>query len=335
MSRFQEKAETEHWSQKKEVISTDLPIRFLIWLVNVFPFPLLALFVFPVGLFYTIFARQAYKESVRYQKQLIDFSKNTSAKTTLKTPCAYKQITSFALCLVEKVAAWSEKFSLNSVIFQDDDVVELKQQLSQGKGAMLITSHLGNMELLRSLATFGKTGVARNVPVIAIMDINVNSHFSKTLSRLNSRYQMDIISSSEIGMDSLERLQATLEKGGLVVVAGDRTPPGNSERTVTADFLGKEAKFPYGTFLLASLLDVPVYFVFSLRNKNMLFMPEYNMFVTKANVDFDCKHKERKDRINKMCQQFVGLMEKYCLEYPYQWYNFYDFWQIPEQEINK
>ncbi|MBP5156651.1 MAG: glycosyltransferase family 2 protein [Treponema sp.] len=312
----------QHWSQKKELAHSDLPLLLLILLVKILPFPLLSCIVALVGLFYTVFSRQTREEALRYQNQLIAFSK----ESPLRRPNAYAQITSFALCLTEKVAAWSGKASLNTVIFHDDDVVKLKQQLSEGKGAMIISSHLGNMELLRCLASYGETGVGRKVPVTAIMDMQVSPHFSKTLGRMNSRYQMDIIASSDIGIDSMERLQQTLEDGGLVVIAGDRTSASSPERSIGVPFLGKEAPFPYGAFLLASMLCVPVYFVFSLRQKGTFFRPKYNMFVKESGISFDCPRKERKLRAESLCRQFAGLMERYCLEYPLQWYNFFDFW---------
>ncbi len=315
-----------HWSQVKEAAQSDAPIRLLILLVKLVPFPLLACLVPLVSLFYTLFSRRARQEAVRYQKQLLAFSQGEA----LRRPSAYRQISSFALCLVEKVAAWSGKASLDAVIFHDDDVAELKAQLAKGKGAMLISSHLGNMELLRCLASYGETGVSRNVPVIAIMDMEVSSHFSRSISALNSRYQMDIIPASSIGIDSLEKLQKTLADGGLVVVAGDRPSASSPERSIRTSFLGKDAPLPYGVYLLASLLDVPVYFVFSLRAKRSFFRPKYNMFVTKSDICFDCGRKERKLRTEALCRQFVKLLERYCLLYPYQWYNFFDFWLFSE-----
>ncbi len=317
-----------HWSQLGEVAKSDFPIKLLICMVKILPFPLLAFFVPFVSLFYFVFSPRARCEAARYQRQLISFS----GRTVLRRPNPYAQITSFALCLVEKVSAWSGKASLDNVLFHDDDVVELKERLSEGKGAVLVGSHLGNLELLRCLASYGQTGVDRMVPVTAIMDMQVTSHFTQSVNRLNSRYRLNVISASDVGLDSLESLQATLDAGGLVVIAGDRTSATSPGRSIRADFLGREAPFPYGSFLLASLLDVPVYFVFSLREKGSFFHPAYNMFVTRSDTKFDCPRGERKLRIQSMCRQFVRLMEGYCLAYPYQWYNFFDFWLFPERE---
>ena len=317
-----------HWSRQKEVTGRDVPVRILIFLVKILPFPVLACMVPFVSFFYYICSPVVRKSAADYQRRLAAFSGGKA----LRRPNAYAQVTSFSLCLVEKLVAWSGKTSLDNVIFHDDDVVELKKRLSEGKGAMLISSHLGNMEFLRCLASYGETGVNRHVPVTVIMDIQMSRHFTSAINRLNARYGLDIIPASQIGVDSLERLQETLESGGLVVIAGDRTSASDPGRSIRVSFLGGDAPFPFGSFMLASLLNVPVYFVFSLREKGSFFCPRYNMFVTRSDITFDCPRKERTVRVESLCRQFAGLLESRCLSYPYQWYNFFDFWMFQDKE---
>ncbi len=327
MSGAEERAEEGHWSKQKDVAHSDAPIRFTVALVKHIPFPLLACMVYPVSFFYYICSPKARREAVRYQRQLIAFSGGKA----LRRPNAYRQIESFSFELMQKVYAWSGKADLEEVIFHDDDVVTLKEELSRGKGALLITSHLGNMELLRCLASYGETGVERQVPVTVVMDLNTTSHFNNTMGALNERFKMNIIPIADIGIESMEKMQDCLNRGGLVVLAGDRTSPAHPERNIRCSFLGKDAPFPYGSFMLAALLKLPVYFVFSLREKGNLFSPKYNMFVHKAITDLDCPRKERKERVQALCVQFAQLLEHYCTDFPYQWYNFFNFWLFSER----
>ncbi|GEM_PF-207333 len=359
-----QKADAGHWSVQKEAASSDRPMQFLIALVHCLPFPLLACMVIPVSFFYYLFVRKARQEAVRYQKQLIAFCRaNESADSPargqagpadggpdaqpapagtagrpvdaapvlpLRRPSAYRQIASFSYDLMQKVYAWSGKAGLDEVIFHDDDAAALKEQLAAGRGAMLITSHLGNMEFLRCLATKGETGVDRRIPVTVVMNLHTTSHFNRTLGSLNGRFTLDIIDADDIGMDSLEKMQDSLAQGGLVVLAGDRTSASAPARCLSVSFLGRQAPFPAGSFLLAGLLRVPVYFVFSLREAGSFFAPKYNMFVTKSGVSFDCPRQERRERARELCDQFARLLERYCTAYPFQWYNFFDFWRFPE-----
>ena len=50
------------------------------------------------------------------------------------------------------------------------------------------------------------------------------------------------------------------------------------------------------------------------------------MYVCKNKIDFDCKRKEREERIIKTAENFKSELEKHTTNHPYQWYNFFDFW---------
>jgi len=322
----------EHWSQKKEKASSVRPVKFTIMLVKIFPHWLLALIAFIVGFFYFIFSSGARRDAKKFQLAVIDFCKKNNIPCPVKKVNTYRQILSFAICLIEKIEGWCGKSDLSHVVFHEDDVVELKQSLAHGKGAMLIGSHLGNMELFRSLAMEGQTGVGKMVGVTAIMDMKVTSSFNQAMSELNSKTYMDVVSSDSIGVDTVEVLQKRLEDGGLVVIAGDRTSANSPQRNIRLPFLGKEAEFPFGSFFLASILEAPVYFVFALRVKDITLKSRYDMYVKKSTVDFNCSRKEKKLRIEKLCSEFKCELEKYSCRHPYQWYNFFDFWRKSDEE---
>lgn len=315
------KKENAHWSEQREVVKTNRPIKFLVFLVRIIPFPVLSFFAIFVSFFYYVCSKQARIYCRMYQEQLFLYTGEKVRKIN-----SFAQIYSFSLCIVEKISAWSEKIHLKSIVFQNDDVNDLKKMLGEGKGAYIITSHLGNTELLRCLATLNETGVKRKIPVTAIMDIDA-SEFNKTLKEINPNSSINLINASEISVDTIEVLQESVNNGGLVVIGADRTSPSSPGRVVSCDFLGKKAKYPYGSFLLAFLIDAPVYFVFALRKKTMMFTPKYNMYVYKSRTDFKVSRKERSCKIEALCVEFVKMLEKLCILYPYQWYNFYNYWQ--------
>ena len=126
------------------------------------------------------------------------------------------------------------------------------------------------------------------------------------------------------------RIASVIGQGGLVVVAADRTSARVRTRFIRQKFLGKDADFPYGVFLMTALLKAPTYFVYGLRDKTCTLNPKNHMFVEKSNIDFDCPRSERENRINELCAEYINSLEKKCLEFPYQWYNFYNFWLLQE-----
>ena len=315
---------SEKWYEQKEVIKTNRPVKFLVFLVRILPLPVLAFFTPIVGFFYYVFSGQARIYCRQYQKQLYFFSGQKSKRVN-----TFAQIASFALCIVEKISAWSGKIHLKDIVFQNDDVEELKMFLGEGKGAYIMTSHLGNAELLRCLATLNETGVRRNVEVTAVMDIEA-SEFNKTLREINPDSAIHLVNASEISIDTIGQLQESVKNGGLVVIGSDRTSPSSPERTVPCDFLGRRAMFPYGSFLLAFLINAPVYFVFAARQKTFMLCPRYDMYVYRAKSLSESKavpRAERHAKIEELCFEFVKILENLCILYPYQWYNFYNYWQ--------
>ena len=124
---------------------------------------------------------------------------------------------------------------------------------------------------------------------------------------------------------ALDDVSLSIESGEMVVIAGDRVSA-HTDRNIDVPFLGKNAHFPYGVFLLIALLNAPTYFVTGLRRKDFCINPKYDMFVKKNQISFDCTRKEREEKIKQTVEDFVRNLEDLCKLHPYQWYNFYDFW---------
>ena len=313
----------QHWSEEKEVISSNKPLKYLLHLLKYFPRFFVHSIIFPVGFFYYIFSKHTRIVCSIYQKQLQEYTDYQIPKRI----SSYKQIVSFCLCVLEKMEGWLGKFYYKELNTFDDDLKTLQDQLEEGKGAILLGSHLGNIELMRSLSTFGENGVSKNYSIITIMELKATSQFNQTLKEINPNVNFQVISPSDFGPETIIQLEEQIANGGLVVIAGDRTSPNARNRNLKKMFLGKEASFPYGTFLIPALLKSPVYYVFGMRTRSATLKSVYNLYVEKSAVSFENVHRaEREKRIDELCQEFVLKLEKYCKMYPYQWYNFFNFW---------
>lgn len=320
--------EHKHWADAKEVIKTNKPLKFLLLLLKYTPGWMVRSFVFPVSIFYCIFSKNARLTAIEYQKQLREFSKTQSDKAVPRKISAYKQIASFAFCIVEKMEGWLGKVKFDRIQYQNDDIDDILSLLKTGKGALLITSHLGNMELLRSLSEYNEQLVGRDVPVYVVMDMKINTNFSETLKSVNPKFSINVINSVDIGPDSMVILMDAIENGALVVIAGDRTSAKERDQIIKVDFLGREASFPYGVFLIPFLLKAPVYYMFGMRTRMSLSSPKQNVYIEKSKINFECSRSERAEMIKKCCAEFVGKLEKFCILYPFQWYNFFNFWDV-------
>ncbi|MCL2012845.1 MAG: hypothetical protein FWG75_08680 [Cystobacterineae bacterium] len=355
---------TKHWSEHKEKAGLWHMVLFFL-LFKTLPSFLLRLMAYPIGFCYFLFSKNAKAESKRFLQRYAAYAsslqhkslnppaewgtastehglgpmlgggtsgskgrkKNTHPREVGKLS-ALKHMVAFALTVIEKTQAWGGKIPLRRIHFQGEEVATLVAALEKGRGAVLLCSHLGNAELLRALADHQYTGVSREIAVSSVLD-NVSPFFSRLLSTLNPRSSLKLIHAQSIGPNSIILLKEEIERGGLAVIAADRTSAQNRNNCFSLPFLGAQAPFPKGPFLLAALLEAPVYAVFALRQKNLSPRPEYNMHVHRlGSIEgiHPASRKERNKTMENWARHYAALLEAHLLENPYQWYNFYDFW---------
>ena len=330
--------QTAEWKNVKEISKSGRSIMFTAFLVKLLPHHLLVFLTRLVTFFYYLPAKEARKVSRDYQQKLISFSKNlppelldADLSKLPKKPHTYRHIVSFATCMVEKIEGWSGKSGMEDIEFAESDfnsasVEEVRGLLKNHHGCMLFCSHLGNIELFRSILSFGSGDFDHQVPVSIIMDQNVTKNFNRQIASINSKAKMNVISSDDISLSTMEQLQETIDEGGLVVISADRVPARNKDRCLDISFLGHQAKLPYGPFLINALLNCPTFFIFSMRKYQTGFNPKYTVHIIKSDVNFDGGRKEREEKIKELAAQYKTLIERFCLKYPFQWYNFFNFW---------
>jgi predicted LPLAT superfamily acyltransferase len=319
--------DVQHWSQQKEKTAGYWNVKLLLVLFKIFPVIVMRILAFPVGFFYFVFSKKTRNASKHFLLKISPFIDDPKTKKrALSFFGPLRHIVSFSLSLIEKIQSWGGNYQFKNIHFQDDDIEELINELDNGKGVFLIVSHLGNIELLRGLASFSRTGVSREVPVTAIVNMKVTKHFIRMLKELNPRSSLDVIGADEIGPETAITMEEKLAAGEIVTVAGDRTSLNTAEKDIRVSFFGEEAPFSIGAFYLAALLKAPVYFVFGLRRGDLSIKPEYDMHVVKYPLPFDITRKERLAQSAKMASSYASLLETHCKKHPFQWYNFFNFW---------
>ena len=184
-----------HWADEKEVISSNKPLLLVFGLMRKLPDYLVFILIYPISFFFYIFSKRGRVEAKNYQRQMKEF---TGGKVPLKIS-PFKQILSFSLCVMEKMEGWLGNYHYNELVTHDDDLKSLQSQLEQGKGALFIGSHLGNIELLRSLSSFGENGVSRKISVTAIIELKSTEQFNRTLKEVNPNVDFQVIDPEKIG----------------------------------------------------------------------------------------------------------------------------------------
>jgi predicted LPLAT superfamily acyltransferase/glycosyltransferase involved in cell wall biosynthesis len=231
---------------------------------------------------------------------------------------SFRHLLAFAQSGLDKLAGWHGHFDGGRVAFPDRAAFDAL--LASGRGAVLIGAHLGNLEMTRALALRERAAV-----INAIVYTDHAVRFNAALAEASADFHTRLIQVSGVGPDTAILLREKVDRGELVVIVGDRTPPaeGGAGRSVSpVDFLGAPAPFAHGPFILASLLECPVYLFFCLRED-----AGYRIYCEPFADRIELPRRERLPRLRGYLQQYADRLEAYCVKAPYQWFNFYDFWQ--------
>jgi predicted LPLAT superfamily acyltransferase len=287
----------------------------------------LQIFVFPVVFSVFIFSKPVRVFSRKYLNRIYEF-KIKQGEKSLKKPngfSAFWHIFSFADSLMDKMISWSGKIDFDQINIKDQSEFDsLMGELKNDNPPFLICSHLGNMEVLRAIGNFYTSDLlGRKLEVHSVVQAGHTPKFTNFLRKINPKAADNLTATANMGIDAVIDLKEKLQSGKMIVIAGDRTAAKNENRSIAVDFLGTPAYFPIGSFTLASLMESPIYFIFCLKGKG----GKYDLYLQRTKVDFDCTRSVRKERVKDLMQEYSAMLEKLCLKYPNQWYNFFDFWK--------
>lgn len=313
----------QHWAETKERGSY-WGIRILLafykhggkWLVQAG--------LIPVMIYFFLTAKASRRESLNYLQQNYNFHGPTQALPSKPNWfTSFRHFWQFSQSAVHKIDAWVGKLSIDDL--QLGNVEKFHRQVKQGKGALLIASHLGNVEVCRAL-------VRQHFP-IRMNVIVFTAHaekFNRVLKDLNSDAEMDLIQAKGITPDLVIMLKHRVEHGECVVIVGDRVAVDSPGNVVWADFLGKPAPFAMGPWILASVLECPVYLMSCMRQ-----VDNYQLNIEYLAEQIKIPPRKRLEELEYWLPLYAEHLNELSKEYPLQWYNFYNFWTSPQTNNKK
>jgi predicted LPLAT superfamily acyltransferase len=198
--------------------------------------------------------------------------------------------------------------------FRVSGFAEVEALLARGRGCLLLGSHLGSVELLRA---FGERH--GKLPINFVMHEGNSRSTSSWLRQMAPELGARIISPGEAG--SLLRVRDCLGRGEVVAMLADR--PFGNERTTPCEFLGGNARFPSGPMLTAAVLGVPVIAFFCLHQGNLRYDVHFEVLAERVELGSG----QREEALVPWIERYVRLLEAHARQSPYNWFNFYDFWQ--------
>ncbi|MGH8311825.1 MAG: glycosyltransferase family 2 protein [Gammaproteobacteria bacterium] len=219
----------------------------------------------------------------------------------------------FAVANLDMLVSWRDP-SYGNFRFPERD--QLQAVMHSNRGALLISAHLGNLEMTRALAT--------QIPGLKVNALVYTRHAYKSsavLEEASEAYSQRLIQVQELGPDTAVMLRAKVDAGEVVVIVGDRTPVSAISPLVQADFLGRPAPFAVGPWVLAHALECPVYLFFCVAEGS-----GYTIYLESFAERINLPRRGRQAAMQALVERYAGRLADYAARYPLQWYNFYDFW---------
>jgi predicted LPLAT superfamily acyltransferase len=169
--------------------------------------------------------------------------------------------------------------------------------------------------------------LAQRQPGLRLTILTHTAHaprFNRLLAAHDPASQAGLLQVGEITAATAVLLEERVSRGEWVAVAGDRVPPGPAGRAVGAPFLGREAPFPVGPYILADLLRCPVMLLFCLRLAD-----GYRLVLEPFADRLSLPRVGREALLGAAAARFAGRLEHHCRQAPLQWFNFFPFWDAP------
>jgi len=144
-------------------------------------------------------------------------------------------------------------------------------------------------------------------------------YINAMLAAINPEAVQDIIGLGHI--DSMLEVRERLDEGCAVGMLADRTL--GNDTLYPVQFLGTNANLPSGPFRMAALLRRPVVFMTGLYLGSNRYAIHFDPLADFSGV----APGQRDAAVETAIARYTALLDHYCRMAPYNWFNFFDFWQ--------
>lgn len=278
-------------------------LRVMCWLSLTLGRRLTRIVVHAIALYFVLAAPAARKASRGYLARVLE-----RPVTWLDL---YRHIFSFASTIHDRFYLLNGQADLFNI--QVSGVEPIDDYHDHHSGLLLFGAHMGSFELL---LTHGKSHGFKTC--VAMYPENARQ-LNSMLETINPQALQGIISLGQF--NSMLTIHQKLEEGAFVGILADRAI--GPDQYISLPFLGALARFPTGPFRMAAMLKHPIYFMTGLyRGEN-----HYDVHFELV-ADFSESVAIGRDAaVRENLLKYVAALERHCRAAPYNWFNFYDFWE--------
>jgi len=213
-------------------------------------------------------------------------------RTTIETALMPEQSREEVLAMFERVDGW--------------DVVERAR--AAGKGALIVSGHIGNWELGGALVA------ARGIALGVVTRGMENPLFGRYLTQTRERLGMEVIHDA----DAVRKVPRKVRSGGMVAFLFDQGAAGLASTWVP--FFGRLAKTPKGPAVFALRLAAPLIFACAVRQPS----GKYVMHFEELPV---ARTGERDADVDAIVNTYTRALERWVRKYPEQYFWHHRRWK--------
>lgn len=272
-------------------------IRLMAWASFFFGRNLTRPVIYLIALFYLAFAASARKASKQYLRHVLCHSPTLWDQ--------YKHFLYFSTITHDRLYMLAGRFEYFEFSISGEPII--RKSLSDGSGLMLYGAHFGSFEAVRFTAR-----TEERLKLSMLMYEDNGRKLLDLLRKISPEFSESIIPLGSI--TTMIEAKERLEKGHMIGLLADRSV--NDERGTPYVFLGQSANFPDAPFKLQRLFKCPA-----------LFIAGIYLGANKYEIKFiDLLQTSDPISANQLQASYARTLEQMCLTHPYNWFNFYDFW---------
>jgi predicted LPLAT superfamily acyltransferase len=268
----------------------------------------------PVVTYFYVTGRAPRRASLEYLRR----ARAAGAEVDFGHRAGLAHAMAFAEAALDKFAAWTGAFTMDMIDGLDDPV--FAEVRDAPGGVIVVTAHIGSPEVIRAAATLG-----RFRRIYVLVDNGAAAKFNAVMQTLAPGSQVQMVEVSALDVGTAAMLSGALDSGAWIVTTADRAGPG--VRSVTAPFLGVQARLPEGPWVLAAALKAPLYAAFCPKERG-----RYRFHFTRLADRLDLPRADRAGAVAAVACRFAELMERRVVATPMQWFNFFDYWASAPSE---
>lgn len=287
---------------------------FFVLLVRLGGLRLAPFFVAWVALWFVVAAPTARRASMELARRLAarraPAGRSAPPSALARLLFAYRHFFTYGLLLVDRLAILGGR--ARGYRFTSSGLPAIRRALAEGRGAVLLTAHVGNWEIMgHLLADIG-------APVVLVMYAADDDPSDAARAALERARGFRVIR-AEGSPATAAAILSALRAGCCVGMMGDRVLAG---RALDVPFLGGRTALPVAPLAVAAAAGAPIFHVFALREG-----PRRYAFTGHAAAPVDVADRAaRPAALQRALAEYAGRLETVVAEHPWQWGNFFPFW---------